>query len=150
MFVNNSPPCERHAPLTSFLVTYLELQKILIFRQKKIALCFFLPLPPRASHILPFTAALYLHPFTPQVGPLDPVKCKEAASLYWVYGSIRPWVAVECATPSEEVMGSISAVAALSLLVGSVSVQCDRLRQKSWSPRSVSCVAARKNVRRQP
>ena len=24
------------------------------------------------------------------------------------------------------------------MVVGSVSVQCDRLRQKSWSPRSVS------------
>ena len=35
------------------------------------------------------------------------------------------------------------------LLVGWVSVSCDRLRQKSWSPRSVSCVAARKIVRRQ-
>ena len=42
---------------------------------------------------------------------------------------------VERATPGEEVPGSIPAVAARSLLVGSVSV-CDRLRQKSWSPSS--------------
>ena len=47
---------------------------------------------------------------------------------------------VEHATPGEEVAGSIPAVAAGSLLFGSVSVQCDRLRQKSWSPHSVSCV----------
>ena len=44
--------------------------------------------------------------------------------------------------------GPIPAVAARSLLVGSVSVSCDRLRQKSWSPSSVSCVAACKIVRR--
>ena len=56
---------------------------------------------------------------------------------------------VERATPGEEVLGFIPAVAARSLLVGSVSVLCYRLRQKSWSPRSVSCVAARKIVRRQ-
>ena len=56
---------------------------------------------------------------------------------------------VERPTPGEEVLGSISAVAARSLLVGSVSVECDRLRQKSWSPRFVSCVAERKIVRRQ-
>ena len=59
---------------------------------------------------------------------------------------------VERATPGEEVLGSIPAVVAHSLLVGSVSVLCDRLtrlRQKSWSPRSVSCVPARKIVRRQ-
>ena len=55
---------------------------------------------------------------------------------------------VERATPGEQVPGSIPAVAACSLLVGSVSVLCDRLRQKSWSPSSVSCVAARKIVRR--
>ena len=36
--------------------------------------------------------------------------------------------AVERATPGEEVPGSISAVAARSLLVGSVSVLCDRLK----------------------
>ena len=29
-----------------------------------------------------------------------------------------------------------------------MSVSCDRLRQKSWSPSSASCVAARKIVRR--
>ena len=40
------------------------------------------------------------------------------------------------------------AVRAPLLLVGSVSVECDRLRQKPWSPSSVSCVAARKIVRR--
>ena len=41
---------------------------------------------------------------------------------------------VERATPGEEVLGSIPAVAARSLLVGSVSVLCDRLREKTWSP----------------
>ena len=46
-------------------------------------------------------------------------------------------------------LGSIPALAARSPLFGSVSVLCDLLRQKSWSPRSVSCVAARKIVRRQ-
>ena len=55
---------------------------------------------------------------------------------------------VERATPGQEVPGSIPAVAARLLLVRSVSVSCDRLRQKSWSPSSVSCVAARKIVRR--
>ena len=55
---------------------------------------------------------------------------------------------VERATPGQEVPGSIPAVAARSLLVGSVLVLDDRLRQKSWSPSSVSCVAARKIVRR--
>ena len=55
---------------------------------------------------------------------------------------------VERATSGEEVLGSIPAVAAHSLLVGSVSVKCDRLRQKSWSPSSVLCVEARKFVRR--
>ena len=54
---------------------------------------------------------------------------------------------VEGATTGEEVQGSISTVAARSLLVGSGSVQRDRLRQNSWSPRSVSCVAAPKIVR---
>ena len=53
---------------------------------------------------------------------------------------------VERATPGEEVPGSTSAVAARSLLGGSVSVYYDPLRQKSWSPRSVSCVAAFKIV----
>ena len=52
---------------------------------------------------------------------------------------------VELGTPGQEVLGSISTVAARSLLVGSVSG--DRLRQKSWSPSSGSCVAARKIVR---
>ena len=56
---------------------------------------------------------------------------------------------VERATPGEAVVGSIPAVAARFLLVGSVSVKCDRLRQKSWSPYSASCVAALKIVRRQ-
>ena len=55
---------------------------------------------------------------------------------------------LERATPGEEVPGLIPAVAARSLLVGSVSLYCDQLRQKSWSPSSVSCVAARKIVRR--
>ena len=40
--------------------------------------------------------------------------------------------------PGEEFVGSISAPGVRSLLVGSVSVECGRLRQKSWSPRSVS------------
>ena len=51
---------------------------------------------------------------------------------------------VERATPAEAILGSIPAVATHSLLVGLVSVLCDRLRQKSWSPRSVSCVTAHK------
>ena len=55
---------------------------------------------------------------------------------------------VERATPVEEVLGSIPAVAVPCLLVGSVSEYCDQLRQKSWSPRSVSCVAACKIDRR--
>ena len=38
---------------------------------------------------------------------------------------------VERATPGEEVPGSIPTVATRSLLVGSVSVLCDWLRQKS-------------------
>ena len=38
---------------------------------------------------------------------------------------------VERTTLGEEVMGSSPAVTALSLLVGSVSVRCDQLRQKS-------------------
>ena len=58
---------------------------------------------------------------------------------------------VERATPGEQAVGTGSnpAVATGSLLVGSVSVFCDRLRQKSWSHHSVSCVTARKIVRRQ-
>ena len=56
---------------------------------------------------------------------------------------------VKRATAGEEAPGSIAAVAARSLLVASVLVWCNRLRQKLWSPRSVSCVAARKIVRRQ-
>ena len=55
---------------------------------------------------------------------------------------------VERSTPGEEVPGSIPAVVARSLLVGSVSVYCDQLRQKPWSPSSVSCVAAHKIARR--
>ena len=55
---------------------------------------------------------------------------------------------VERTTPGEEVLGLIPAVAPRSLLVGSVSVLCNWLRQKSWSPSSVSCVAACKIVRR--
>ena len=50
---------------------------------------------------------------------------------------------VERSTPGEEVPDSVPAVATRSLLVGSVSVQCDRLRQKPWSPSYISCVAAR-------
>ena len=49
--------------------------------------------------------------------------------------------------PGEEVLSSIPAVAARSQLVGSVSVKCDRLKQKPWPPCSVSCVAASKIVR---
>ena len=55
---------------------------------------------------------------------------------------------VKRTTPGEEVPGSIPAVAAHFLLVGSVSVLCDRLRQTSRSPSSVSCVTKRKIVRR--
>ena len=36
------------------------------------------------------------------------------------------------------VLGSIPSVAVRTLQAGSVSIKCDRLRQKSWSPRSVS------------
>ena len=32
----------------------------------------------------------FLHPFTPHASPLGLVTCKEAAPLYWVYGSIWP------------------------------------------------------------
>ena len=39
---------------------------------------------------------------------------------------------VERATAGEEEVDSIPAPGARSLVVGSVSVQCDRLRQKSW------------------
>ena len=66
--------------------------------------------------------------------------------LYLSLGGVAQ--SVEHATPDEEVPDSIPSVAARSLLVGWVSVQCDRLRQKSWSPSSVSCVAASKIVRR--
>ena len=44
---------------------------------------------------------------------------------------------VKHATPDQQVVGSIPALAACYLLVGSVSI-CDRLRQKLWSPHSVS------------
>ena len=56
---------------------------------------------------------------------------------------------VERTTPDEEALGSIPTVATRTLLVGSVLVKCDRLRQKSWSARPVSCVTATKIVRRQ-
>ena len=75
----------------------------------------------------------------------------EIVSLLWLHCKQRGGrgsSAVERATPGEEVPGSIPAVAARFLQVGSVSVKCDRLRQKSWSPSSFSCVAARKIVRR--
>ena len=52
-------------------------------------------------------------------------------------------ISVGRATPEEEVLGSIPNVTARNLLIGSVSVLCDLLSQKSWSPRSISCVAAR-------
>ena len=45
---------------------------------------------------------------------------------------------VEHTAPDQEVMDSSPAPSVRSLLVGSVSVKCDRLRQKSWSPHSVS------------
>ena len=54
---------------------------------------------------------------------------------------------VERATSGGELPGLIPTVAACSLLAGSVSVKCDRLRQKSWFPSSVSIVAERKIVR---
>ena len=78
----------------------------------------------------------------------------ELCFLNWIFGESElincnsVAQSVERATPGKEVPGSIPAVAACSLLVGSVSVECDRLRQKSWSPNSVSCVVARKIVRR--
>ena len=65
-------------------------------------------------------------------------------SHIWGGGGVAQ--SVERATPGEEVPGLIPGVAARSLLVGSVSVKCNWLRQ---SPHSVSCVAARKIVRRQ-
>ena len=46
---------------------------------------------------------------------------------------------VERATPGEEVLGSIPAVAALSLLVELVSPECDRLRQVMVSPLCLVC-----------
>ena len=45
---------------------------------------------------------------------------------------------VECAPPGQEVVGLIPVLDTRSLLVGFKSVLCDRLRQKSWFPRSVS------------
>ena len=66
--------------------------------------------------------------------------------LYFEGGTVAQLA--ERATPGEEDPGSIHTVAARSLLVGSVSVLYDWLRQNSWSPSSVSCVAARKIVRR--
>ena len=68
------------------------------------------------------------------------------AFSFWEGGAVVQ--SVEHATLGEEVLGSIPAVVTRFLLVGSVPVQCDWLRQKSWSPSSVSCVAARKIVRR--
>ena len=54
--------------------------------QRSPALCVYMgPLDPRVV-----VAPIFLHPFTPHVGPLDLIACKEAALLYWVYGSIRP------------------------------------------------------------
>ena len=65
-------------------------------------------------------------------------------SLYLFFDIVR---LEKLSTPGEEVLGSIPTVTAGSPLVGSVSVLCDLLRQKSWSPHSVSCVAASKIVR---
>ena len=56
---------------------------------------------------------------------------------------------VEHRTLGEEVLGSIPAATTHSLLVGWVSVQCDWLRQESWSPLSVWCVGAYKIVKLQ-
>ena len=72
------------------------------------------------------------------------VRLNENMLRTWKRGVVQ---SVERATLGEEVPSSIPAVAARSLLIGSVSVLCDRLRQKPWSPSSVSCVAARKIVR---
>ena len=52
--------------------------------------------------------------------------------LFWREGGAVAQ-SVERSTLGEEVPGSIPAVAARSLLAGSVSVYCDLLRQKSWS-----------------
>ena len=49
-------------------------------------------------------------------------------------GGGRGAQSVERATAGEEEVDSIPAPGARSLVVGSVSVQCDRLRQKSWRP----------------
>ena len=68
--------------------------------------------------------------------------------IFFIPLNYRVAQSVERAAPGEEVPGSIPAVAARYLLVGSVSVLCDRLRQKSWSPSYVLCVAARKIARR--
>ena len=89
---------------------------------------------------------LVLH-FPKKITNLEEVKSAHFSSLHW--GVVARWV--ERMTLSKEVLDPIPAVAAHSLLVGSVSVlvQCDRLKQKSWSPCSVSCVAGRKIVRRQ-
>ena len=45
---------------------------------------------------------------------------------------------VESVTPGEVAVGLIPVPGACFLLFWLVSVSCDRLRQKSWSPRSVS------------
>ena len=41
---------------------------------------------------------------------------------------------VESLTPGQDVVAWISVLGACSLLVGLVSVLCDVLRQRSWSP----------------
>ena len=72
---------------------------------------------------------------------------KRSASSKQIGGAVAQ--SVEQTTPGEEVPGSITAVVDRSLLLGSVSVKCDRLRQKSWFSSSVSCVAAGKFARGQ-
>ena len=77
--------------------------------------------------------------FSSLLGQRSYIQCRASPLVPWV---LR-------ATPGEEVVDANPAVTARSLLVGSVSVWCDLLRQMSWSPSSVSCVAARKIIRRQ-
>ena len=70
--------------------------------------------------------------------------CRGLASCGAVAQSVE-----RATTPGEEAVGSVPVVATRSLLVGSVSVYCKQLRQKSWPPRSVSYVAVRIIIRRQ-
>ena len=74
------------------------------------------------THILDLTEVLRANEDMPEIYQI-------------VDGAIAHWV--ERATPGQEVMSSILPRHP-SALDGSISVQCDRSRQKSWSPCSVS------------